>query len=229
MFETEARGLQLLKNTLTFRIPEFVSQGEMEGQTFLLIEYIAPGPKKTNYATDFGHKLAQLHRHTAPVFGLDHDNYIGSLPQYNNRSTSAAEFYIENRLQPQLNLAAEKGYLFQKLDGFFNNLQQEIPNEPPALLHGDLWNGNCLTDANGTPCLIDPAVCYASREMDLAMMQLFGGFSQQVFEAYHEHFPLQTGLNNRLDIWQLYYLLVHLNLFGSSYFRRVNNILKKYS
>ncbi len=229
MFEAEARGLQLLKNTQTFRIPEVVSHGETEGQAFLLMEYIAPGPEKTNYATDFGHTLAQLHQHTAPVFGLDHNNYIGSLLQYNNSNTSAAEFYIENRLQPQLKLATEKGYVFHKLDGFYDNLQQEIPNEPPALLHGDLWNGNSLTDANGTPCLIDPAVCFASREMDLAMMQLFGGFSNEVFNAYNEAFPLEKKWKTRTDLWQLYYLLVHLNLFGSSYFNLVNNVLKKYS
>src|SRR5690606_24016845 len=101
--------------------------------------------------------------------------------------------------------------------------------EAPALIHGDLWNGNYLIDDSGNPCLIDPAVCFASREMDLAMMQLFGGFSEEVFNVYNEAFPLAKGWKTRTHLWQLYYLLVHLNLFGSGYYNHVNTIIRKYS
>lgn len=230
MFEAEVKGLRLLKSTQTFCIPEVINEGETENQSYLLMEYIAEGQKQTVFWVTFGFQLAQLHQTTSPQFGLDHNNYIGSLPQKNDGNhTHAADFYLEKRLLPQLDLAATKGFSFQNLNSFYYNIQQEIPEEPPALIHGDLWNGNYLTDENGNPCLIDPAVCFASREMDLAMMQLFGGFPERVFESYHHAFPLQPGWKTRTDLWQLYYLLVHLNLFGSGYYNSVNTILKKYS
>jgi fructosamine-3-kinase len=230
MFEAEAQGLQLLKTSNTFRIPEVIAFGETENQSYLLLEYIAPGNKNPNFNQTFGHQLAELHQNTATSFGLDHDNYIGSLPQYNLcEIQNAAHFYIEKRLEPQFELATKKGFSFKKLSSFYKNCIDEIPNEPPALIHGDLWNGNYLVDENGNPCLIDPAVSSSSREMDLAMMQLFGGFPNQIFESYHETFPLNPGWQNRLNLWQLYYLLVHLNLFGSGYYNSVTSILTKYS
>lgn len=230
MFEAEAKGLRLLKSTQSFTIPEVINCGETGNQSYLLMEYIAEGPKQPHFWETFGNQLAQLHRNTAPHFGLEHDNYIGSLPQKNDGNhTQAADFHIEKRLLPQLDLAATKGFSFQNLSSFYKNILQEIPDEPPALIHGDLWNGNYLNDENGNPCLIDPAVCFASREMDLAMMQLFGGFPEKVFDSYHNSFPLQPGWKTRTDLWQLYYLLVHLNLFGSGYYNQVNAILKKYS
>ncbi len=230
MFEAEAKGLQLLKNTKTFAIPEVIHFGENENHSYLILEYINPGTKNPNLNETFGRQLAALHQNTASHFGLDHDNYIGSLPQKNEGNfTHSAEFYVEKRLKPQLHLAAQNGFAFNNLDPFFKNIHNEIPDEPPALIHGDLWNGNYLVDNSGNPCLIDPAVCFASREMDLAMMQLFGGFADEVFHAYNESFPLTKGWKNRTDLWQLYYLLVHLNLFGSGYYNQVNTIIRKYS
>lgn len=230
MFEAEAKGLRFLKNTQTFHIPEVINVSKTENQSYLLMEYIAEEPKHNDFWETFGNQLAQLHQNTAPDFGLDHENYIGSLPQINGGNfTKAADFYLEKRLLPQLELAAEKGFSFQNLSGFYDIIRQEIPDEPPALIHGDLWNGNYLINENGHPCLIDPAVCFAPREMDLAMMKLFGGFPERVFESYHNSFPLQPGWKTRTDLWQLYYLLVHLNLFGSGYYNSVNTILKKYS
>ena len=230
MFEAEAQGLQLLKNTNTFKIPEVINFGETESHAYLLLEYITPGNRSPEFDKNFGVSLAKLHQNTALYFGLDHDNYSGSLPQKNDGNfTNASEFYIEKRLIPQLQLATKKGFTFQNLDTFFKNIQNEIPHEPPALIHGDLWNGNYLVDIKGDPCLIDPAVCFASREMDLAMMQLFGGFDDEVFHAYNEAFPLEKNWKSRTGLWQLYYLLVHLNLFGSGYYNSVNTILKTYS
>lgn len=230
MFEAEAKGLKLLKNSQTFKIPEVINVGKTERHSYLVLEYISPGNRSPEFDKNFGVSLAKLHQNTAPNFGLDHDNYIGSLPQKNDgKYTTSADFYIKKRLIPQLQLATKKGFDFQNLDTFFKNIQNEIPDEPPALIHGDLWNGNYLADASGNPCLIDPAVCFASREMDLAMMQLFGGFADEVFYAYSEAFPLEKNWKSRTDLWQLYYLLVHLNLFGSGYYNSVNTILKKYS
>lgn len=230
MFEKEAKGLQLLFDTQTFRIPKVINYGEANGTSYLLLEFIHSTSKKPTFWEDFGRQLAKLHQTTQAVFGLDHDNYIGSLPQYNVcKITNAAQFYIEKRLEPQFKLAIEKGFSFKKLSTFYKNIENEIPNESPALIHGDLWNGNYLVDNSGTPCLIDPAVAFAPREMDLAMMQLFGGFPDVVFTTYDTVFPLEKSWKNRVDLWQLYYLLVHLNLFGNSYYQSVSSIFAKYN
>ncbi len=230
MFEKEAKGLQILAETHTFTIPEIIAQGETEDLSYLLMEYISPAEKSKSFWETFGNQLAELHQNTAPQFGLDHDNYIGSLEQYNVCDIqNAPQFYIEKRLAPQFALATEKGFQFKNLPAFYKNASDQIPDEKPALIHGDLWNGNYLVDKTENPCLIDPAVSFASREMDIAMMHLFSGFPERTFETYNEIFPLETGWNNRLDLWQLYYMLVHLNLFGSGYYNQANIIIKKYS
>ena len=126
-------------------------------------------------------------------------------------------------------MASKRGFSFKNLEQFYRNISEEIPEEAPALIHGDLWSGNFITNEEGLPCLIDPAVGYAPREMDLAMMKLFGGFPEQVFEEYDEIFPLEKGFQERIPIWQLYYLLVHLNIFGSSYKPSVAQIVKRFS
>lgn len=230
MFEAETKGLQLLKNTNTFKIPKIIGCSKNENHSYLLLEYINSGTKNQNFNDIFGNKLAQLHQTTSTTFGLDHNNYIGSLKQYNVCNIhKASHFYIEKRLKPQFALATKKGFAFNNLSAFYKNCMIEIPDEKPALIHGDLWNGNFLVDKSSNPCLIDPAVCYAPREMDLAMMQLFGGFSKRIFEVYNESFPLKSNWENRQDLWQLYYLLVHLNLFGGGYYNQVKAIINKYS
>lgn len=229
MFEAEAKGLQLLEATKSFKIPKVIALGEMDSYSYLIIEYISPGRPSTNYWHDFAEKLTALHKTSQPQFGLDHDNYIGSLTQYNKPAATASEFYILQRLEPQLKLAIEKGFSFSNLDRFFKNIAEVITNEVPALIHGDLWNGNYLISEKGNAVLIDPAVAYAPREMDLAMMQLFGGFPSEVFSTYIEIFPLTENWKERISLWQLYYLLVHLNLFGVGYLSQVKNIIKKYS
>ncbi|RFN59701.1 fructosamine kinase family protein [Marixanthomonas ophiurae] len=228
MFEAEAEGLDLLRSSNSFKIPSVVKFGVIENTSYLLLEYILEGSASHIFWQQFAENLAILHKTTQPTFGLDHNNYIGSLPQYNGTQTSAADFYINQRLEPQFKMAKEQGFDFSKLDVFYKNIFSEIPNEPPSLLHGDLWGGNYLVSEDGNPTLIDPAVSFASREMDLAMMQLFGGFSEEVFSHYHSIFPLKNNWKQRVSLWQLYYLLVHLNLFGSSYLSRVQNIAKKY-
>lgn len=228
MFEAEAEGLDLLRSSNSFKIPSVVKFGVIENTSYLLLEYILEGSTSHIFWQQFAENLAILHKTTQPTFGLDHNNYIGSLPQYNGTQTSAADFYINQRLEPQFKMAKEQGFDFSKLDVFYKNIFSEIPNEPPSLLHGDLWGGNYMVSEDGNPTLIDPAISFASREMDLAMMQLFGGFSEDVFSHYHSIFPLENNWKQRVSLWQLYYLLVHLNLFGSSYLSRVQNIVKKY-
>lgn len=229
MFVKEAFGLAALANTHCITIPKVIATNTINNWSYLLLEYIPTGTKGQHFWETFGHQMAKLHKNTNATFGLGTDNYIGSLPQYNGfEYNNAAEFYIQKRLLPQFQMAATSGYTFENLDLFFKNINHEIPDEPPALIHGDLWSGNFLVSNSEQPVLIDPAVAYAPREMDIAMMHLFGGFSPLLFHAYHDVFPLAQGWKNRLEIWQLYYLLVHLNLFGSSYLGSVKNIINNY-
>lgn len=228
MFSAEAKGLEILKESKSFKIPEVISFGKINKESYLLLEYKENGKPKLNFWEIFAENLANLHRNTNEEFGLDHDNYIGSLPQYNTFCPTASEFYISQRLEPQFKLSSDK-FEFNNLESFYKNISEEIPNEPPALIHGDLWSGNFMVSENGEPVLIDPAVSYAPREIDLAMMKLFGGFDESVFENYNAIFSLTPGWKKRIDIWQLYYLLVHLNLFGSGYLSGVTSIIKKYS
>jgi fructosamine-3-kinase len=136
---------------------------------------------------------------------------------------------LNERLIPQLKLAKDRGFDLAVTNQFLKKVSEIVPDEAPALVHGDLWNGNYLTDETGAPVLIDPAVAYASRETDLAMMQLFGGFPAEVYKMYDEIFPMKPNWKERLPLWQLYYLLVHLNLFGRGYLAQVTSIIKRFS
>jgi protein-ribulosamine 3-kinase len=232
MFETEALGLKLLKRPGAPRVPEVLAHGESGKHTWLLLEYITQGGYGKNFWDDFGFSLAQLHKNSQETFGLDHDNYVGSLPQSNKTHQSWPDFFIEERLGRQLEMARKKGLLDSALMRSFENLFKVIPSifpsEPPALVHGDLWSGNFMSDTYGNPCIIDPAVYYGFREMDIAMSKLFGGFSSRFYESYHEAFPLASGWQQRLDICNLYPLLVHVNLFGGGYLGSVRAALKGY-
>lgn len=229
MFAAEAKGLQLLEKSNSFRIPQQIAASNLENISYLLMEFIPTGEKTKFFWEEFAKNLAKLHQTSQPQFGLDHNNYIGSLPQINGSCENASEFYISQRLKPQFKMASDKGFSFKNLDLFYRNISDEIPKEKPSLIHGDLWGGNYIVSEEGKPVLIDPAVAFAPREMDLAMMKLFGGFSEEVFSKYHSHFPIQPDWENRMPLWQLYYLLVHLNLFGSGYLSRVKSIISKYS
>ena len=179
-----------------------------------------------------GARLAALHRCSKDFFGLDHNNYIGSLRQFNHQQTSWVNFFIEQRLNVQLKLAIDSGMMDSKwlneFESLYAKLPAMLPEEKPSLLHGDLWGGNLITDEKGEPCLIDPAVYFGSREADLAMTKLFGGFDDEFYTSYQHTFPLQPGYDKRFDIYNLYPLLVHVNLFGGSYKSAVANILKAF-
>ncbi|MCG2429571.1 fructosamine kinase family protein [Aequorivita xiaoshiensis] len=229
MFTAEAKGLNYLSSSNSFKIPKVLANGEIENTSYLLIEYISSGEPNAGFWESFADNLVKLHQVTQTNFGLDHDNYIGSLPQRNNFSKSASEFYISNRLEPQFNMASENGFQFKKVASFYKNISKIIPNEAPSLIHGDLWSGNYMVSKENQAVLIDPAVAFAPREMDIAMMKLFGGFSEELIINYNSIFPLEKGWEDRVSLWQLYYLLVHLNLFGRSYLPKVNSVLNKYS
>lgn len=226
MFEMEAEGLNELRTTNSFIIPEVISYGKTDQYSYLLLAYLQQDTSRPDWK-NFGTSLANLHRHQQSDFGFK-NNYIGSLPQQNNSEQTAAAFYNHQRLQPQFRLAEEKGFQFERKESLLDRLDELLPDEPASLIHGDLWNGNYLTTPQGF-ALIDPAVAYSIREMDLAMMRLFGGFPDAVFQAYQNHFPLISGWEQRVELYQLYYLMVHLNIFGSSYLSSVNHIIKKYT
>lgn len=229
LFEREAEGLNLLRTAFSFTIPKVYAVGRIGKTAYLLLEKIETARESDHFWMEFAASLAKLHLITAPSFGLDQDNYIGSLPQFNSsNATTSAAFYIENRLIPQLERATNNGFVLPPTHNLFKCIENRFPNEKPSLIHGDLWSGNFLVSKTGRPVLIDPTACFCSREMDLAMMRLFGGFPAVVFRHYNLLFPLKEDWENRVELWQLYYLLVHLNLFGETYLAPVQKILRNY-
>ncbi|QSE96195.1 fructosamine kinase family protein [Fulvivirga lutea] len=228
MFAAEAKGLNLLRKSELI-VPEVLEV--INGQTYeaLILENIRSGGQNKNTMEKFGGQLAQMHRITQKKYGLDHDNYMGSLKQYNKPHENWIEFYIAQRLEPQLEIAVKKGLADLQLQMKFEKLYKLLPKllviEQPSLVHGDLWSGNYMINSDGNAVLIDPAVTFANREVDLAMTKLFGGFSQEFYSGYEAEYPTEKGLNERLDIYNLYPLLIHLNLFGSSYRSQIISIL----
>jgi fructosamine-3-kinase len=238
MFPAEARGLGWLAEAGALRVPSVVAVSREEGDAapFLALELVEPGAPARGFDERLGRGLAALHRFGAPGFGLDHDNFIGRLPQSNAAVQGGeggwAEFYRTRRLEAQLRRAADRGAASARMKRGFDRLFAELPElvgpeEPPARLYGDLWGGNLLCDDAGQPCLIDPAVYGGHREIDLAMMRLFGGFGARVFAAYDEAFPLADGHEARVPLYQLYPLMVHVNLFGGGYVGSVEAALDR--
>jgi fructosamine-3-kinase len=250
MFAAEARGLAWLAEAAALRLPEVVAVSPPgDGVQFLVLELIRRGRPARGFDEALGRGLAALHRFGAAQFGLDHDNFIGRLPEANRpvpapspgkeqaQGTATAgapwvDFYRQRRLEPQLRMATDRGLASGEMRRGFQRLFANLDGlvgapEPPARLHGDLWGGNLMCDVEGAPCLIDPAVYGGHREVDLAMMRLFGGFGPGVFAAYQEAWPLGPGHEARVDLYQLYPLLVHVNLFGGGYVGSVEAALAR--
>jgi fructosamine-3-kinase len=233
MYQAESLGLKLLDKVGAFDIPQVIVESETDEFQFLVMEYIDQSPKKKGYWEELAWGMSQIHAETQEKFGLSTDNFIGTLVQKNDCTDTWTEFYFAQRLMPQLELSLLNHKLpkeiipaFEKLFLIFDDL---IPKEAPSLLHGDFWYENVLPNQFGAPTLIDPAVYFGHREMDLAMADLFGGFPVEFFEAYQHRIPLQPGFEQRRKLHQLYPLLVHVNLFGDSYAQRVINIMNQFS
>lgn len=240
MFPAEAHGLRLLRAPGTIRVPEVIAQGDANGAcpAYLVLEWVEIGGRRGGCETAMealGEGLARLHRIEADEHGLDRDNFIGRLPQPNAPVARWGEFYRDRRIGAQAEIARKRGRLPARRADLLARLIARLPDllddaiSPPSLLHGDLWGGNYLVDEGGAPVLIDPAVYYGHREMDLAMTELFGGFSTRFYDAYHAVYPVDPGYGDRRALYQLYYLLVHLNLFGESYGGRVDSIAARYA
>lgn len=232
MFEAEAKGLALLRAANALHVPAVVGHYDDGRLQVLVLQFIRQGARSKNFAVAMGRRLAALHGNSTPLFGLNHSNYIGSLPQSNRQHVSWTDFFITERLQPQLSLAMQHRKVSMAMakdfDRLFSRLPSWMPPEPPSLVHGDLWSGNVLCDEYGEPWIVDPAAHYGHREADLAMTQLFGGFDPAFLESYHEAFPLMPGIDERLELYNLYPLLVHVNLFGGGYASQVNSILRRF-
>jgi fructosamine-3-kinase len=201
-----------------------------EQPAYLALELLTPAKRRPDFDEALGRSLAALHRFGAPSFGLDHDNFIGRLAQSNTTANDWASFYWTSRLEPQLRLATDRGLIDSVMSSRFDALRRVLPErvgpeEPPSRLHGDLWGGNLHVDEAGQPCLIDPAVYGGHREIDLAMMRLFGGFGERAFGSYGDTWPLAPGAGDRVPLYQLYPLMVHVNLFGGSYVGSVRRTL----
>jgi len=228
LFAREAEGLRYLAAAEAIRVPAIVG---ISAKALVLewIEGAAPGP---HFDEAFGRGLAKLHRTSAPRFGFEHDNYIGSLPQTNVYADDWATFYRDQRLLPMFRRSeslfdADARRAFDRLLARLDELVG--PSEPPARLHGDLWSGNVMSDERGDPVLVDPAVYGGHREVDLAMLRLFGSVSARMLAAYEEVCPLADGHEARVALYQLYPLLVHVGLFGAGYVASVKRVLHAYA
>jgi len=228
MFEREAEGLLALHVPDGPRIPK----AYLAGRDFFLLEDLKPASPVHDYWSKLGVQLAALHRQTGQGFGFSQANYLGSTPQPNPWTTDGAAFFGEQRLRYQARLAESRGLLvpveMRLVDRLAARLADIIPEQPPSLLHGDLWSGNVLSGAAGEPALIDPAVYYGWAEAELAMTALFGGFPEEFYRAYQEAAPLEPGWRGRFPVYNLYHLLNHLNLFGRAYHADVVAILQSY-
>ncbi len=233
MFEKEHKGLLLLRKAGELATPETLDTGVLDGRSYILTRFIESGIKGSGFFEQFGKQLAMLHKHRNDWFGLDHDNYIGRLHQYNDPADNWIDFFITRRLEVQVKLGIEKGVLepdySRRFNTFYKILEDQLPQEPASLLHGDLWGGNYMTGADGQAVLIDPAVYYGNREIEMSFTRMFGGFDRVFYESYHNTFPLQPGFDQRIDIYNIYPTLVHLNLFGRSYLSGIDRVLKRYS
>ncbi|UQD50926.1 fructosamine kinase [Bacillus methanolicus] len=232
-FQKEAEGLNLLRQAGALPVPQVYHVSSPSADDGYIVMEWVKGEPTPDTESRLGHGLALLHQHTHTHYGLAENNYIGKLPQPNGWEKSWIRFLREQRLGFQAKLADKRGRLpigrKTRLEKLLDRLDQWVPDyHQPVLLHGDLWSGNWLAGPGGEPYLIDPAVFYGEREFELAFTELFGGFSPRFYAAYRDVQPLSDDYEEVRPLYQLYYLLVHLNLFGESYGPSVDRILRYY-
>lgn len=228
MFSSEACGLKALSVGGHCMTPAVIGFD----REYLLLEYIEQIPPKGSYWQEFGQRLAQLHSLPQTGFGFESDNYCGRTRQRNPAEKDGIHFFAEFRIGYQADLALEHGLIDARernsLQRLIDRLPGLLPEQPASLIHGDLWSGNHLCRQDGLPVLIDPATHRGWAEAEIAMTRLFGGFDESFYSAYLEVNPLLPGWQDRLPLYNLYHLLNHLNLFGSSYHGRVMSIVRSY-
>lgn len=227
-YDHEVAGLHALSQAIN--VPEVIGSGQIDGDAYLILEYLEIGQGSQR---ELGEAVARVHQVTAPQFGFDQNNLTDKLPKNNAWQDDWTHFYLKQRLDPLVKRAKEHHLWNAGRQQAYDRVRQNIIAEnrdrqiTPSLLHGDLWSGNYLFTADGTPTLIDPNVLYGDREFDLAMTTIFGGFSADFYRGYQERYPLAAGYQDRLPHYQLYYLLAHLNLFGETYGGAVDSVLER--
>ncbi len=234
MFKKEAKALEMLGEACPLKIPKPIFYGDEADYSYLVMEWIESRGRVEHYWETLGQGLAELHRTKSERFGFEEDNFIGSLEQSNTWNTNWLEFFFENRVRIPLEMAIDGGIMDPSDLKYLERLKDEIGNlfpegEKPALIHGDLWGGNIMSDSLGAPCIIDPAIYFANREIEIAFTTLFGRFGEDFYSAYNESFPMELGFEKRIELYNLYPLLVHANLFGGGYVNSCRQILKRYS
>jgi len=221
----EAHALSVMSDTDSVSVPDVIKYDE----NFLVLSYILQAPRGRDFQSRLGKDLAGMHRTFSSRFGFHEDNYIGSTPQKNSYKDSWIDFYLENRLDYQVKLSGdnELSRVYARFRGLVPELLKDSQEEP-CLIHGDLWAGNVISGPDGRPVLIDPAAYFGHREMELAMTQLFGGFSGEFYSSYNDTYPLKKGWRERQDLYKLYHVLNHLNLFGSGYRAQALGLMNGY-
>jgi fructosamine-3-kinase len=233
LFEKEKNGLEFLSGQQCILIPPVILCETAGNYQLLLLRWVEGGVRNESFWKKFGEQLAKLHQTSHTHFGFAEDNYMGSLPQANTFTDHWTDFFIHYRLQPQIERARTKGLLDKSHVALFDALSRKLDTifnpEKPSLLHGDLWSGNFMCNEQSLPVLVDPAVYFGHRSMDLAMTTLFGGFDKLFYDAYHYHFPLPSDYPEQWEVCNLYPLLIHLNLFGKSYLPGITHTLKRFN
>lgn len=234
-FEIELKGLRELAKVKAIRVPEVYDLIQIDSNHFvLLMEYIESASKASDYDELFGSQLAELHKKSSSEqFGFSEDNLLGATPQINSWKKDWKEFWITNRVEPQIKWASDKGYFnnsdLKLADKFIKVVDGLLPLKcKPCLIHGDLWSGNIMTDNAGKPVIIDPAVYYAHHEAEFGMIQLFGQQSSRFYQAYESTMPFEEGYKERFEIYKWYHVINHLNLFGTSYHSQCISIMKRF-
>lgn len=233
MFACEYHALERIHQTRTIRVPEPIAYYQAKGRAFLLMEFMEKGKPVPRFWDLFAEQLALLHEVSYPLYGFEEDNFIGLLPQPNPLMKHWPEFFAEARIGPLVRQAFDQQLMdvsdLRLAESVLKKIPALLPDDRASLLHGDLWGGNFMVGDNGLPAVYDPASYFGHREMDIAMADLFGGFDRHFFEAYATLARLEQGWRRRLRLHQLYYLLVHLLLFGRSYYHQVKDILQTYA
>lgn len=230
MFQAEAAGLEAIAAAGCLRTPQVIASGVIGDSSWLALEYIALRSPGSTTSSQLGEGLAAMHEVSAPSFGWQQDNHIGATQQINSWSDNWVDFFGRQRLDYQLRLAASRGApaalgqkgtrLLEQLPRFFDAYQPR-----PSLLHGDLWSGNWAADETGSAIIFDPAVYFGDREADIAMTELFGGFDRRFYQAYRSTWPLDGGYRTRKNLYNLYHVINHFNLFGGGYGRQAQDMI----
>jgi fructosamine-3-kinase len=229
MFSAEALGLQQMYDTHTIRVPKPLCWGTASNNCYLVMEWLDIGSGGNKAWEQMGQKLAAMHKVKQNRFGWNVNNTIGSTTQINTWTDSWIEFYTEHRLGYQFKLGCRKGGKFPASEELLAAIPELLAGHEvqPSLVHGDLWGGNAGCTSDGTPVIFDPATYYGDREVDIAMTELFGGFSPAFYRGYNEVFPLDSGYEQRKVLYNLYHIVNHFNLFGGSYESQANRMISQ--